>query len=215
VALLVTLATLFVLLGAILDLVVGAAAAIAQLTLGAIRNRMARLATVEAALLAWWTVLVAFLLLTATANGLDMALLTTLRAVIVLLGASVTIVVNTAAALAFLWLGAVRNTVACTTAIETLALFWFFLCPLLPFRLVSRAALFGDVTLLATLLAFLIFLGALLDLVVCTAAAFAQLGRCTICHRVTRFTAIEAALLAGFAGLPFLLRLLLWCGLVA
>jgi len=117
VALLATLFALLVLLGAILDLVVSAAAAIAQLTLLAIRHCMARLSAIEASLLAWWAILVTFLL---AADVLDMALLATLRTVIILLRAIVTFMVSAAAALALLRGCAVRHGMACLTAIVTL-----------------------------------------------------------------------------------------------
>jgi len=196
VALLATLVALFVFLGAVLDLVVGAAAAITQLTLGALRNRMANFATIETALLTWGTLFVAFFLLATATNSFDMALFTALRTLIILLGAVFPGMVGAAAAFAHLRFRAVRHSVAGFTTIVTLPLLGF---PLR--RLVARAALFGDVALLATLLAFLIFLGAFLDLVICAAAAFAQLWRCAICHSMICFAAIEAALLARLASL--------------
>jgi len=77
VALPATLLTLVVLLVAILDLVVRASAAIAQLTLGALGDCMAGLATVEASLLARRTLRIT-LLLTPAANGLNVTFLATL-----------------------------------------------------------------------------------------------------------------------------------------
>jgi len=65
------------------------------------------------------------------------------------------------------------------------------------------------VALLATFLTLLVLLGAVLDLVVSTATAIAQLTLGAICHSVVRLTAIEATLLAGLTGLLLTLRLLL------
>jgi len=100
VALPATLAALFVFLGAVLDLVVGAAAAVAQLALGAHRDWMALFAAIEAALRTWGAVFVAFFLLATAANGFDVALSTALRTIIILLGAVFTSMVGAAAAFA-------------------------------------------------------------------------------------------------------------------
>jgi len=118
-AFLATIFALLVLLGAILDLVVSTAAAIAQLTLLAIRNCMARLSTIEASLLAWWAILVTFLL---AADLFNVALLATLRTLIILLRASVTFMVSASAALACLRGCAVRHGMACLTTIVALLL---------------------------------------------------------------------------------------------
>jgi len=100
VALPATLAALFVFLGTVLDLVVGAAAAVAQLALGALRDWMALFAAIEAALRTWGAVFVAFFLLATAANGFDVALSTALRTIIILLGAVFTSMVGAAAAFA-------------------------------------------------------------------------------------------------------------------
>jgi len=78
VTLLAALAAGLVLLGAVLDLMVSAATAVAKLTLGAISHCMAHIATIEAPLLAWWALLFAFLLLLGAAHFCNVALLSTL-----------------------------------------------------------------------------------------------------------------------------------------
>jgi len=135
VTLLPALLTLFIFLRAILDLVVSAAAAVAQLTLGAIRNRMVGFAAVEAALHARGTLFIAFFLLTTAADGFDMALFATLSTLLILLGAVVTSMALAAAALAELRFLAVSCNVAFFSAVVTLPL------PGLPLgRLLLRAS---------------------------------------------------------------------------
>jgi len=140
VALPATLLTLVVLLVAILDLVVRASAAIAQLTLGALGDCMAGLATVEASLLARRT-LRNTLLLTPAANGLNVTFLATLCAILILLLAVFTSMVGAATALAKLRGGTVCHCMACFTTIEALPLANGTLLPLFH-GLVTGAALF-------------------------------------------------------------------------
>jgi len=122
VTLLPTLLTLLIFLRTILDLVVSAATAVAQLALGAIRNRMVGFAAIEAALLARGTLFLAFLLRATAANGFDMTLFTALCAIFILLGAVLKGMVGAAAALALLWFLAVRGNVADFAAVVTLPL---------------------------------------------------------------------------------------------
>jgi len=117
-AFLATLFAFLVLLGTILDLVVGAAAAIAQLTLLAICDCMPCLATIEAALLTYRAILVTLLPFCAAANVPDVALLAAFLAGIILFRAIVTSVVSAAAALAFFRSCAFRRWVTCLTAVE-------------------------------------------------------------------------------------------------
>jgi len=131
VALLATLLTLVVLLLAILDLVVRAAAAVAQLTLGALCNCMAGFTTVEASFLARRTLLITLLLLTSTANGFDVTFLATFRALLILLWAIFTSMVGAATALAKLRGGTVCHCMACFATVETLLLANGTLLPLL------------------------------------------------------------------------------------
>jgi len=98
VALLATLLTLLILLFAVLDLMVRASTAVAQLTLGAVCDGMAHLATIEAPLLARWCV--AFLPLARAALFCDVTLLATLATVLIFLGAVITSMVSTATAVA-------------------------------------------------------------------------------------------------------------------
>jgi len=140
VALPATLLTLAVLLVAILDLVVRASAAIAQLTLGALGDCMAGLATVEASLLARRTLRIT-LLLTPAANGLNVTFLATLCAILILLLAVFTSMVGAATALAKLRGGTVCHCMACFTTVEALPLANGTLLPLFH-GLVTGAALF-------------------------------------------------------------------------
>jgi len=207
VALLATLLALLILLVAVFDLVIRAAAAVAQLTLGAICDGVASLAAIEATLLAHWALRIAFFLLARAAHFCDVSLLAALATVFILLGAIITGMVSAAAAAAFFWFCAVRHCMTRFTTIETLLLADRTLLLLTGWWLVARAALLGDVPLLATLLALLVLLVAVLDLVVGAAAAVAKLWRRTICHCMICLAAIEAALRSGLALLLFGLAL--------
>jgi len=207
VALLATLLALLILLAAVFDLVIRAAAAVAQLTLGAFCDGVAGLTAIEATLLAHWALRIAFFLLARAAHFCDVSLLAALATVFILLGAIVTSMVSAAAAAAFLWFCAVRHCMTRFTTIETLLLADRTLLLLAGWWLVARAALCFDVPLLATLLALLVLLVAVLDLVVGAAAAVAKLWRRTICHCMICLAAIEAALRSGLALLLFGLAL--------
>jgi len=197
VALLATLLALLILLVAVFDLVIRAAAAVAQLTLGAVCYGVACLTAIEATFLAHWAFRIAFFLLARAAHFCDVSLLAALATVFILLGAIITGMVSAAAAAAFFWFCAVRHCMTRFTTIETLLLADRTLLLLTGWWLVARAALLGDVPLLATLLALLVLLVAVLDLVVGAAAAVAKLWRCAICHCVICLAAIEATLRSG------------------
>jgi len=207
VAFLATLLALLILLAAVFDLVIRAAAAVAQLTLGAFCDGVAGLTAIEATLLAHWALRIAFFLLARAAHFCDVSLLAALATVFILLGAIVTSMVSAAAAAAFFWFCAVRNCMTRFTTVETLLLADRTLLLLAEGWLVARAALCFDVPLLATLLALLVLLVAVLDLVVGAAAAVAKLWRRTICHCMICLAAIEAALRSGLALLLFGLAL--------
>jgi len=117
-----TLLTLLVLLGAVLDLVVSAATAVAQLTLFAIGDCMACVSTIEASLFAWWALLGTFRLFSRAADGCDVAFLAALLAFSVFLWAIVTSMVNAATTLALLGCCAIRHCMACLTAVVALLL---------------------------------------------------------------------------------------------
>jgi len=197
VALLATLLALLILLVAVFDLVIRAAAAVAQLTLGAVCDGVASLTAIEATLLAHWALRIAFFLLARAAHFCDVSLLAAFATVFILLGAIITGMVSAAAAAAFFWFCAVRHCMTRFTTIETLLLADRTLLLLAGWWLVARAALCFDVPLLATLLALLVLLVAVLDLVVGAAAAVAKLWRCAICHCVICLAAIEATLRSG------------------
>lgn len=197
VALLATLLALLISLVAVFDFVIRAATAIAQLALGAVRDCVASLATIEATFLAHWALWVAFFLLARAALFSDVALLAALATVLILPGAILTSMVSASTAVAKLRRCAVRHCMACFTAIETLLLTDRTLLLLTGWWLVARAALCFDVPLLAALLALLVLLVAVLDLVVGAAAAVAKLWRCAVCHCVICLAAIEAALRSG------------------
>jgi len=122
VTLLATLLALFIFLRAILDLVVSTAAAVAQLALGAIGNRMVGFAAIEAALLARGTLFLAFFLRATAADGFDVPLFATLGTVLILLGAVCGSMLGAAAAMAELWFGTVGCDVASLAAVVTLPL---------------------------------------------------------------------------------------------
>jgi len=120
VTLLATLLALLVFLGTILDLVVSAATTVAQLALGALRNRMVGFAAVEAALHARGTLFLAFLLWATAAYGFDVTRFTALATDLILFGAVCRSMVGAAAALAELGFGTVGCDVAFLPAVVTL-----------------------------------------------------------------------------------------------
>jgi len=125
--------------------------------------------------------------------------------------------VSTAATFAKRCFGAICRSMPHLSAIVALFLTHWTLLALLRFLggLVTGAAFFCGVAFLATLLTLVVLVGAVLDLVIFTAAAIAKLRRGAIRHGMTSLTAIEATLLAWSTLLLLLCLLLRWLAFLA